>query len=99
MFESERESEPHENWLLLKVVLEMACYNSVLWFVFVCEQVEQSLLRSTFAALARQMNRLFWSKLWYVMLEQFFMKYMWGLSGRWGVATELSMPSVQPFQL
>ena len=44
-------------------------------------QIEHSLLRESFAALARQMDLIFKKKLWYIRLEQFFMKYMWGLSG------------------
>ena len=44
-------------------------------------QIEHSLLRESFSALARQMNVIFRNKLWYIMLEQFFMKYMWGLAG------------------
>lgn len=43
--------------------------------------IERSLLRESFATLARQMDLIFRKKLWYVMLEQFFMKYVWGLTG------------------
>ena len=44
-------------------------------------QVERSLLQEAFATLARQMDHIFRQKLWYIMLEQFFMKYLWGLTG------------------
>ena len=44
-------------------------------------QIEQDLLRSSFAALAKQMDLIFRKRLWFIMIEQFLMKYMWGLSG------------------
>ena len=46
------------------------------------KQVEQQLLQSAFSALACQMDLVFWKKLGYIMLEQFCMKYMWGLAGK-----------------
>ena len=52
------------------------------FFSFLSPQIEHSLLRESFAALARQMDLIFKKKLWYIMLEQFFMKYLWGLSGK-----------------
>ena len=48
-------------------------------------QIEHSLLWSSFLALARQMNLIFQKKLWFVMLEQFLMKYIWGMTGGWWV--------------
>lgn len=44
-------------------------------------QIEHSLLRRSFHALAQQMDLIFRKKLWFIMLEQFLMKYIWGLSG------------------
>ena len=44
-------------------------------------QIEHSLLRRSFNALAQQMDLIFRKKLWFIMLEQFLMKYIWGLSG------------------
>ena len=44
-------------------------------------QVELNLLQKAYRALARQMNRIFWKKLWYIQMEQFFTKYVWSASG------------------
>lgn len=44
-------------------------------------QIEHSLLWDSFAALARQMDTIFRQKLWFIVLEQFLMKYMWTLTG------------------
>ena len=46
-------------------------------------QVEHGLLRSSFVALGQQMDLIFRKKLWFIMVEQFLMKYVWGLSGWW----------------
>ncbi|CAI8017658.1 ATP-binding cassette sub-family D member 1, partial [Geodia barretti] len=43
--------------------------------------IEHDLLRSSFTALARQMDLMFRKRLWFIMIEQFLMKYMWGLAG------------------
>lgn len=45
-------------------------------------EIEHGLLRGSFAALAEQMDLIFRKKLWFIMLEQWFMKYIWGMSGR-----------------
>lgn len=44
-------------------------------------QVEQKQLREAYRRLCRQMNTIFTQKLWFVMLEQFFMKYVWSGTG------------------
>lgn len=46
-----------------------------------CSQVELSHLQNAYKSLVRQKNRIFFQKLWYVVLEQFLMKYVWSGTG------------------
>lgn len=43
--------------------------------------IEQSILERAYLALVRQMNVIFNKRLWYVMLEQMLMKYLWSATG------------------
>lgn len=38
-------------------------------------------LREAYSRLTNQMNTIFTQKLWFIMLEQFFMKYVWSGTG------------------
>lgn len=44
-------------------------------------KVEQSLLRNAYRVLVQHMEHMFGVKLWFVMLEQFLMKYVWSGTG------------------
>lgn len=44
-------------------------------------KVEHMQLSEAYQRLCRQMNKIFSQKLWFVMLEQFFMKYVWSGTG------------------
>lgn len=45
-------------------------------------KVEQSLLRNAYSVLVQHMEHMFGVKLWFVMLEQFLMKYVWSGTGK-----------------
>lgn len=65
---------------------EIAFYNG--------HKVEQSHLRSAYRILTQHLEHMFAVKLWFVMLEQFLMKYVWSGTGMIVVSLPVFLPQV-----
>src|SRR5699024_10114242 len=53
--------------------------------------IERSVLERAYRSLTRQMNVIFKQRLWYVMLEQLLMKYLWSATGMVVIATPIML--------
>lgn len=45
------------------------------------EHIEHSVVQVAYNGLAQQMNSIYNQRLWYIMFEQFLMKYIWSATG------------------
>ena len=45
------------------------------------EHIEHSVVQVAYNGLAQQMNTIYNQRLWYIMFEQFLMKYIWSATG------------------
>ncbi|CAH3172869.1 unnamed protein product [Porites evermanni] len=59
-------------------------------------KVELCLLKHSFKSLAQQMELLFSKRLWFIMLEQFLMKYVWSAAGLLMVASSIFLGKGNP---
>lgn len=53
--------------------------------------IERAILQRAYRSLTNQMNVIFNQRLWYVMLEQLLMKYLWSATGMVVIATPIML--------
>lgn len=56
-------------------------------------EIEQTVLERAYASLVKQMNVISNQKLWYIMLEQMLMKYLWSATGMVLIAAPIMLTS------
>lgn len=61
--------------------------------------VERSVLEKAYRSLIKQMNVIFKQRLWYVMLEQLLMKYLWSATGMVVIATPIMLGGIHHLSL
>lgn len=61
-------------------------------------RVELMQVREAFRRLTNQMNIIYTQRLWFVMLEQFFMKYVWSGTGMIMISLPVLMGNANPMQ-
>ncbi|XP_050302373.1 ATP-binding cassette sub-family D member [Anthonomus grandis grandis] len=76
----------HVHGRIVQNAEEIAFYNG--------HKVEQSHLRSAYRILTQHLEHMFAVKLWFVMLEQFLMKYVWSGTGMIVVSLPVFLPQV-----
>ena len=79
-------------WELWIIVIN---YHILIYTVFKL-QVELCLLKHSFKSLAQQMELLFSKRHWFIMLEQFLMKYVWSAAGLVMVASSIFVGKGNP---